>query len=219
MVEWLNEMDYYNMPVEQHPLREGVRDNSNHYVTGRDGGRDIDLRRFAEQGMELYGLMNDYNNGQLCFTPNLEENLDLADQTYNKINKRIDDFIEKNKIDAPFDEVYRPSWKPKNEREYLNLENSNITSIIWCIGFKPNFNWINIPIFNDQGYPQHQRGVTSYKGIYFIGLPWLHTWGSARFSGIAKDAEYICSVINSVAEFDGSQFESPFDCEHVSLVL
>ena len=219
VVEWLNEMDYYNMPVEQHPLREGVRDNSNHYVTGRDGGRDIDLRRFAKQGMELYGLMNDYDNGQLCFTPNLEENLDLADQTYNKINKKIDDFIEKNKIDAPFDEVYRPNWKPKSEREYLNLESSNITSIIWCIGFKPNFNWINIPIFNDQGYPQHQRGVTSYKGVYFIGLPWLHTWGSARFSGIAKDAEYICSVINAVAEFDGSQFESPFDCEHVSLVL
>ena len=37
-------MGYYDMPVDEHPLREGVRDNTNHYVTGRDGGRDIDLR-------------------------------------------------------------------------------------------------------------------------------------------------------------------------------
>ena len=48
-------MGYYEMPVDEHPLREGVRDNTNHYVTGRDGGRDIDLRRFALEGMALYG--------------------------------------------------------------------------------------------------------------------------------------------------------------------
>ena len=45
VVRWLADMNDYDMPVEQHPLKEGVRDNTNHYVTGRDGGRDIDLRR------------------------------------------------------------------------------------------------------------------------------------------------------------------------------
>ncbi|HEY9066961.1 MAG TPA: NAD(P)-binding domain-containing protein, partial [Burkholderiaceae bacterium] len=55
VVDWLADMGYYDMPVGQHPLREGVRDNTNHYVTGRDGGRDIDLRRFATEGMQLYG--------------------------------------------------------------------------------------------------------------------------------------------------------------------
>src|SRR5262249_5547275 len=42
VVTWLADMNYYDMPVEHHPLKEGVRDNTNHYVTGRDGGRDID---------------------------------------------------------------------------------------------------------------------------------------------------------------------------------
>ncbi|MEP6723312.1 MAG: NAD(P)-binding domain-containing protein, partial [Variovorax sp.] len=40
VVDWLADMNYYDMPVTSHPLREGVRDNTNHYVTGRDGGRD-----------------------------------------------------------------------------------------------------------------------------------------------------------------------------------
>ena len=43
------------MPVTEHPLGVGVRRNANHYVTGRDGGRDIDLRKFAAEGMRLYG--------------------------------------------------------------------------------------------------------------------------------------------------------------------
>ena len=60
---WLADMGYYDMPVEQHPLREGVRDNTNHYVTGRDGGRDIDLRKFALEGMKLYGPLEAADGG------------------------------------------------------------------------------------------------------------------------------------------------------------
>ena len=47
VVEWLHLMGYYDLPVHEHPLREGVRDKTNHYVTGRDGGREIDLRQRA----------------------------------------------------------------------------------------------------------------------------------------------------------------------------
>ncbi len=55
VVEWLDHMKYYDLPVERHPLGTGVREKTNHYVTGRDGGRDIDLRKFALEGMQLYG--------------------------------------------------------------------------------------------------------------------------------------------------------------------
>ena len=198
VVEWLNDMDYYNMPVAQHPLREGVRDNSNHYVTGRDGGRDIDLRQFATQGMELFGLMDDFIAGEFHFTPNLAQNLAQADKTYNNINRKIDAFIDKNNIEAPPGHFYEPAWEPEAERQRLTLDGSDITTVIWCIGFQPDFKWIDLPVFNGRGYPQHERGITPYKGLYFIGLPWLHTWGSARFSGIARDAEHVCSSITNV---------------------
>ena len=69
VVAWLADMDYYSMAVDQHPLREGVRDNTNHYVTGRDGGRDIDLRRFALKGMALYGLLKDIGGATMTFAP------------------------------------------------------------------------------------------------------------------------------------------------------
>jgi putative flavoprotein involved in K+ transport len=195
VVDWLADMRYYDMPVEQHPLREGVRDNTNHYVTGRDGGRDIDLRKFALEGMELYGVLEDLRAGQLCFAPNLAANLDDADDTYNRINAGIDAFIEKNGIDAPPGAPYRPVWRPSAERTTLDLADSGITSIIWCIGFTPDFSWLDAPVFNGRGYPSHKRGVTPLSGLYFVGLPWLHTWGSGRFSGVARDAAHVVDSI------------------------
>ncbi|AET90737.1 hypothetical protein BYI23_B001300 [Burkholderia sp. YI23] len=195
VVDWLADMRYYDMPVTDHPLREGVRDNTNHYVTGRDGGRDIDLRRFALEGMELFGRLEDFRDGKLRFATNLRANLDDADDTYNRINASIDAFIAKHGIDAPPAAPYVSIWQPQEERAELDLQASGITSIVWCIGFTPDFAWLDAPVFNGRGYPSHMRGVTAVKGLYFIGLPWLHTWGSGRFSGVARDAQYIVDAV------------------------
>lgn len=208
VVDWLDAMNYYEMPVHEHPLREGVRDNSNHYVTGRDGGRDIDLRQFASEGMELYGLMNDFVDDQFRFTPNLTANLNQADQSYNNINNKIDQYIAEQNIDAPNGDYYEPVWEPETEREYLSLSDSGITSIVWCIGFQPDFSWLDVPIFNGRGYPQHERGITKQEGLYFLGLPWLHTWGSARFSGVARDAEFVSEAIVSLSQSFASECRS-----------
>lgn len=195
VVDWLADMNYYDLPVSQHPLREGVRDNTNHYVTGRDGGRDIDLRKFAKEGMELYGILTDLDGDELKFMPNLKHNLDFADQIYNGINASIDKYIASKGITAPPGEPYVPVWEPPMERTSLSLKKSGITSVIWCIGFSPEFTWVDASVFNGKGDPVHYRGVTSHPGLYFLGLPWLHTWGSGRFSGVARDALYLAEQI------------------------
>ncbi|WPB55608.1 MSMEG_0569 family flavin-dependent oxidoreductase [Xylophilus sp. GOD-11R] len=195
VVDWLADMGYYRMSVDQHPLREGVRDNTNHYVTGRDGGRDIDLRRFALEGMELYGQLDALEGDTLRFRPTLAASLDSADRTYNGINAAIDKYIAEQGIEAGEPSIYEPLWAPAAEREALPLADSGIGSVVWCIGFAPDFRWLDAPVFNGQGHPVHERGVTQVPGLYFIGLPWLHTWGSGRFSGVAADAAHVADRI------------------------
>jgi putative flavoprotein involved in K+ transport len=197
VVAWLADMGYYEMTVDEHTLREGVRDNTNHYVTGRDGGRDIDLRRFAREGMELYGVLEDFEDGRLRFRENLAASLDFADRTYNGINAAIDKHIAEKGVDAPPPSVYEPVWTPPAERPALDLEASGISSIVWCIGFAPDFRWLDVPVFNGAGRPAHKRGVSEIEGVSFIGLPWLHTWGSGRFGAVGRDAEH---VVASIAE-------------------
>lgn len=200
VVDWLAEMGYYDIGVDIHPLREGVRDNTNHYVTGRDGGRDIDLRRFALDGMQLFGRLESLHGTQLNFAGDLSAKLDAADAVYNRINASIDKYIAENHLQAPPGSVYEPLWTPGEAITQLELQDSGITSVIWCIGFQPDFSWVDVPVFNGRHYPGHSRGVTAHAGLYFLGLPWLHTWGSGRFSGVARDAEYIVDQVQQARQ-------------------
>ncbi len=110
-------MGWCDMPLHGHPLRDGVRDHSNQYVSGRGGGRDIDLRRFAAEGMELLGTLSGVGGGEwLRFETNLRDNLNWADRAYNDLNAAIDKHIEKAGLAAPAGSVYRPAWQPSAER-------------------------------------------------------------------------------------------------------
>lgn len=196
IVEWLHLMGYYDIPVDRHPLREGVRDKTNHYVTGRDGGRDIDLRRFAAEGMSLHGALADIHAGSVRFSNDLATHLDEADAVNASIKRSIDAHIEKHAIDAATEPPYAPLWQPDHEAPLqLDLVGAGIGSVVWCIGFRPNYRWIDVPVFDGAGRPIHARGVTEQPGFYMLGLPWLHTWGSGRFSGIARDAGFLAERI------------------------
>ena len=194
VVAWLADMGYYDIPVDQHPLRDGVRDNTNHYVTGRDGGRDIDLRRFASEGMQLFGQLEGLAGTTLHFAADLASHLDQADHVYNRINASIDAWIDREGVDAPPGSVYQPVWQPAEERTTLDIHAAGIRTVIWCIGFQPDFAWLDAPR-DSRGYPLHLRGVTRRDGLYVLGLPWLHTWGSGRVSGVAADAAYVVERI------------------------
>ncbi|MCF0073001.1 MSMEG_0569 family flavin-dependent oxidoreductase [Dyadobacter sp. CY261] len=197
VVEWLDKMEYYDLPVDKHPEGEGVREKTNHYVTGRDGGREIDLRKFALEGMQLYGPLTNADQEKLIFEPKLKENLDSADRVSENIKKKIDKYIADNSIEAPQEPAYEPVWQPAEEVTELALENSKITSVVWCIGFGHDFSWIKLPILGERGFPVHKRGITEVPGMYFLGLTWQNTWGSARFSGVGKDAEFLLECIQA----------------------
>jgi len=190
-VEWLDDLGQYDLPVDQHSLKEKVRKSANHYLTGRDGGRDIDLRRFALEGMSLYGRLTDIRDGRLKFAEDLTRSLDNADRVYNGICGLIDDHITRNAIDAPPSPHYEPVWQPAASVGELDPVAAGISTIIWTTGFRSEWSWVELPIFDGAGYPTHRRGVTSMDGVYVLGLPWLYTWGSGRFVGVGRDAEFI----------------------------
>ncbi len=92
-----------------------------------------------------------------------------------------------------------PVGKTKNaEGELIVTEKKRIKdlkNIIWATGYRPNFSWIEGLELAKNGYPEHYRGVSNIEGLYFIGLPWLHTRGSATLGGIQKDAKFLSDFI------------------------
>jgi putative flavoprotein involved in K+ transport len=192
-------MGYYDMPIDEHPDKERAREKTNHYVTGRDGGHDIDLRKFALEGMRLYGPLESVASGRIFFSPGLARYLDDADDVYRGINRSIDAYIEKVGLRVPSEAAYVPPWEPGVETPSLDCNEAGIRTVVWSVGFGIDFNWIRLPAFDARGCPLHDRGISPIKGLYFIGLPWLYTWGSGRFCGVGRDASHIVERIRQIA--------------------
>lgn len=199
ITEWLIDMGHYGMTVDEHPEGEAVRKKVNHYMTGRDGGRDIDLRQFANEGMALYGLLLDADGPRLRFADDLALNLDNADAAYMRIRGEVDKWIAAQGVDAPVEPPYAPVWSPPADQPTtLDLEAAGIKTIVWGIGFGLDYSWIDMPALDDQGYPAHHRGVSKrIDNLYFLGLPWMNTWGSGRFYAVGDDAGYLVETIDA----------------------
>jgi putative flavoprotein involved in K+ transport len=200
VTDWLTESGYYDIPYENHPQKATVREKTNHYLTGRDGGREIDLRRRALEGMKLYGSFSGVEHPRLRFEPDLSRNLADADRSYNNIRELVDKHIRDQGIDAPVEPAYVPAWTPPSDPQELEYEQAGITSVVWAIGFTPDYRWIDLPLFNGRGLPVHRRGVTPVSGAYFLGLSWQNTWGSGRFADVGKDAAYLMPILLSALQ-------------------
>jgi putative flavoprotein involved in K+ transport len=72
----------------------------------------------------------------------------------------------------------------------------DVSNVIWCTGFVPDFSWIDLPILGENGFPVHDRGVVeSQPGLYFMGLLFLSTLSSALVGGVGRDAEHIARQV------------------------
>ena len=79
---------------------------------------------------------------------------------------------------------------------------STIRNIVWATGYRPNFNWIEGLELDADNYPKNFRGVSNIDGLYFIGLPWMYTRGSATLGGVSKDADYLAGILTNQSNID-----------------
>jgi putative flavoprotein involved in K+ transport len=77
-----------------------------------------------------------------------------------------------------------------------------VDAVIWATGYRADYSWIKLPIFDEDGRLRHRRGVTDVPGLYFLGLTWQHTRGSALIGWVKDDAEFIAERI---AEYQQSK--------------
>lgn len=196
ITNWLVDMGHYTVTIDTHPLGKAVRQKVNHYLSGRDGGREIDLRCLAARGLKLYGRLDDISGAVLRLKNDLEYNLNEADIASDRIKQMIDQYISTEAIDAPTEPPSERVLSPAPSKLSLDLEAEDIQTIVWATGFKLDYQWLQMDAFDSEGYPNLHRGISqNVPGLYFLGLPWMWTWGSGRFSGVGDDAEYISDHI------------------------
>jgi putative flavoprotein involved in K+ transport len=80
-----------------------------------------------------------------------------------------------------------------------------VDAVIWATGYQPDHSWIKLPVTDPKGAVSHRRGVTDVPGLYFLGLSWQYTRGSALLGWIKDDAEFIAEQIDAFAEVQNTR--------------
>ena len=168
-----------------------MRFAANPHLSGHGGGHETNLRRMAAEGINLLGHLDGIDGDRLRVRPDLADSLARADRFFDeRFRPLIDLFIERAGVDAPPDDRMPFDFEPPEELD-LDLAEAGISTVIWASGYRLDFGWLDMPILDEFGVPSQDRGVSEVPGLYFLGLPWQHTFVSAALVGVGSDATYL----------------------------
>ena len=188
---WVMKMGRSAQTVDQLPSPK-ARFAPNPHVSGKDGGHTLNLHQFVRDGVTLLGRMEGAQDQHGFFANDLPDHLAQADKMESEFKKGVDQFIQKNGLSAPQEELLslRNGYDLEPVTD-LDLEAADVQVVIWATGYSFDYGIVRFPIFDEFGYPIQQRGVTSQPGLYFLGLHWLHTITSGLLTGVGTDAAHV----------------------------
>jgi putative flavoprotein involved in K+ transport len=195
IADWFTRMGMFDTKLDELKSPQAKFD-AHPQISGKNGGQSLNLHQFARDGVVLLGHVRDVRDGRLIIAPDLNETLVEVDQFEIDTLKMVDEYIVRVGLPAPPETV--PQLRDGYEQEViteLNLEGAGISTIIWAIGYSFDFSFVKLPVVDAHGYPRQKRGVTEYEGLYFLGMPWLHSRRSGILFGVGDDAAYLAAHI------------------------
>jgi putative flavoprotein involved in K+ transport len=205
--DWLTRMGRFDTKVQELKSPQ-AKFHAHPQISGKNGGQSLNLHQFARDGVVLLGHVRDAHDGRLITAPDLRETLAKIDQFELDTLKMVDEYIVRAGLAAPPETI--PQLHDGYQQEViteLDLETAGITSIVWAIGYSFDFGLVKLPVVDSDGYPRQKRGVTEYEGLYFLGMPWLHSRRSGILFGVGDDAAYLAAhIANRSSEQNGHSY-------------
>lgn len=169
-------------------------------VSGARGGRTVDFRELADQGITLVGRTRGATDGTITFADDLAANIERGDRSLLTLLDEADAFVERSGMDLPPDPAVRElgplPLSALSPLRSLDPQEAGIGTIIWATGYATDHSWLQVPeALDEQGRPAHRRGVSPDPGITFLGLPWQSRRGSSFIWGVWHDASFLADHI------------------------
>ena len=192
---WFARLGHYDRKVIELPSPKAKFLGKPH-ISGTRGGHTINLHQFARDGVTLLGRLTGVRAGIVTLARDLHDNLAAADRAEAAFVKTVDAYVAATGMTASNETlpVLRDGFAQPILTE-LDLKAAGITNVIWATGYGFDFSMVKLPVVDGDGFPIQTRGVSAYDGLFFVGLPWLHTAKSGLIYGVAEDASYIADRI------------------------
>lgn len=164
------------------------------------GGPDpVDLNALQARGVEIVGRIADIRNGEALFSGGLRHLCASADLKMNRLLDSVDRWITEWDLDSQLPPEPRPTPTrlPATPPLRRSLVDGGIRSILWATGYRPDFSWLDMPVFDRRGRLRHHGGVVDAPGLYVLGLPILRRRQSHQISGVGHDAAELSSHLRA----------------------
>lgn len=189
---WTRASGWIERPKDKLPS-PSARLMANPQSTGHGGGHDVHYRTLHARGVELLGRYAGADGSKIYFADDLAASVDFGDARLMDMLKAFEAHcaaIGRKPLDFELPEPLR--LKTRTE---LDVAGEDIGAVIWTSGYRPENGWINLPVFDEMGYPVQSDGCTSVNGLYFMGVPWMRKLKSAILYGVGEDAELVAQHI------------------------
>ena len=191
-VWWMAESGYLDRTPDLLPS-PAARLLGNPQATGHDGGRDLNYRVLHDLGVELLGRYAGADGSTLHFEDDLAASVDFGDaRLLDLLNFIKADCARKGTTPPTFD---MPTPLRIKTRTELDVAQDGIASVIWTSGYRPDYGWVKLPVFDGMGFPEQRDGCTTVPGLYFMGVHWMRKNKSPILYGVGEDAGVVAQHI------------------------
>ena len=187
---WMDQSGLLDMGLDEIDDVNRVRRLPSPQLVGSADHRSLDLNSLSEIGVRMMGRLAGIRDGRAQFSGSLSNVCALADLKMNRLLDTIDSWIDSNGHGHSKASTRRPQPTRIRGNSCLGIdfETSGIRSVVWATGFRPDYSWLQLPVFDRKGKIRHQAGVVDAAGIYTIGLPFLRRRKSSFIHGVDDDA-------------------------------
>ena len=160
-------------------------------LVGTPDRRTLDLNELTAQGVQLRGRLGVVRDGVAMFSGGLRNHCALADQKLGRLLDEIDGWIVQAGVDGDVTEPHRPepTHVPEKLPLTLDLARGEVKAVVWATGFRPDFSWLELPVFDSAGRLRHDGGIVDAPGVYMLGATFLRRRRSSFIHGSTVDTE------------------------------
>lgn len=187
---WMDQAGVFDERYDQVDDIVRARNIPSFQLAGSPVRQTLDLNALTRMGVKLVGRLAGLQNGKAQFSGSLRNVCALADLKMNRLLDRIDPWATDNGLDGEVDPPHRfdPTKVEASPPLVLDLVRLGIRTILWATGFRPDFSWLHVPVFDHKGRLLHDGGVVKAPGLYLLGMPFLRRRKSSLIDGAADDA-------------------------------
>jgi putative flavoprotein involved in K+ transport len=179
-------------------LRDGISPSRIGNFTGHDGGRALDLRRFARDGIRLLGRIRAIDGAAIALAPDLAASLADIDRRTDAFRRAVDAYIDATGLDAPTDEPSPDAMlggaDAPDSPATLDPRAAGIASVVWASGYGWDLAWLRVPVLDAEGAPRNAAGLSPCSGLFFAGMSAVDPL-STSIGRVGAEAERIVAAI------------------------